>query len=59
MQLPTANNFFVVPGVQNRIHDFFHVIQIRFGLQRIVDAVVSRIEKLIVIHLRGIVAKMR
>ena len=40
------------------LHDFFHVIEIRFGLERIVDAVVAGEEELAIVHF-WIVAEMR
>ena len=54
VNLPTAHHFFRLPLVEHALHHFFDVIEIDFGLQRIVNAVVPRLEQLLVVHLRVI-----
>ncbi len=58
IQLPTANRFFGIPALQNVIHHYFYGIQIHFRLERIVNSVVPREEKLVVSHF-FVVTKMR
>ena len=40
------------------IHHFFNVVEIYFGLKRVVNAIVPGVEQFLVVHL-GVVAKMR
>jgi len=58
MQLPTADDFFGVPFFENGVDDFLDVIEIAFGLEGIVDAVVAGEEKFVVVHFGGIVAEV-
>jgi len=47
-------------GIGPRVRDFLAgVREVRFGLERVIDAVVTCTEQLVVIHLRRVVAKMR
>ena len=58
MELPTAHDFFRIPFLENVIDDFFDVIEIGFGFDRIVNAIVSGEKNFAIVHFR-IVAKMR
>ncbi len=58
VELPTANGFVGIPLFEDAVNDFFDVIEIGFGLERIVDAIVAGAEKFVVIHLAGIVTKV-
>src|SRR5664279_2859303 len=54
MELVATNHFFRAPFFQNAIDHFFYVIKVGLWLQRIVHAIVSGEEELIVVHFRGI-----
>ena len=41
MDFLAADNLVGVPAVEDVVHDFFDVIEIGFGLERIVDPVVA------------------
>ena len=58
VQLVGAHDFVVVPGFENGRHDFFDVIEILLGLERVVDAVIARSIEFLVGNLR-IGAEMR
>src|SRR5258705_4453052 len=58
MELPTADYFLRIPGFEDAVDYFFHVIEIGFWFERIVDAVVAGQEKFVVVHFGGIVTKV-
>jgi hypothetical protein len=59
VELPAADNFIRLPLVEDTVDDLFDVIEIGFGLERIVHTIVAGKEKFVVVHFPGIVAKVR
>src|SRR5271170_67779 len=59
MKLPAADNFVWIPVFQDAVYYFFNVVEIGLRLERIVDAIVTSLKKLVVVHLGGIVTEMR
>src|SRR2546425_1031914 len=57
VNFPTAPNVLRLPFVEDMIHHFFNVVEIRLWLQRIVNAVIPSLEEFTVAHL-GVVAEM-
>src|SRR6266436_3041164 len=57
-RIPRPGNVFRVPCVEDVVHHLFHMVEIRFWLQRIVNAVVSGVKEFPVIHL-GVITEMR
>ena len=58
VEFPTADDFVVIPFFENGVDYFFDVIEIGFGLERIVDTVVAGEEEFVVAHFGGIVAEV-
>src|SRR5271154_2441259 len=48
IQLPTAKRLIGIPAFENVVDDFFDGVEIDFGLERIVDAIVAGKKKLVV-----------
>jgi hypothetical protein len=59
VKFPTADDFAGIPFVEDAIDDFFDVIEIGFGLEGVVDAVVAGEKEFLVVHFGGIVAEVR
>ena len=58
VEFPTADDFVGIPLFEDAVNDFFDVIEIGFGLEGIVDAIVAGAKKFVVIHFAGIVAEV-
>jgi hypothetical protein len=58
VEFPTADDFFGVPFFEDGVDNFLDVVEIGFGFERIVDAVVAGAEEFVVVHFGGIVAEV-
>ena len=58
VELPTADDFVGIPLFEDAVDDCLDVIEIGFGFERIVDAIVAGAEELVVVHFGGIVAEV-
>jgi hypothetical protein len=58
VELPAADDFFGIPFFEDGVDNFLDVIEIGFGLEGIVDAIVASEEEFVVVHFRGIVTEM-
>jgi hypothetical protein len=59
VKFPTADDFAGIPFVEDAVDDLFDVIEIGFGLEGVVDPVVSGEKEFLVVHFGGIVAEVR
>jgi hypothetical protein len=58
VKLPAANDFIGIPFVEDAVDNLFDVIEVGFGFEGIIDAVVAGEEECVVVHFGGIVTEM-